>query len=132
NQRFRALVDTGKLTVAFRNGQMVLELPSEVLFASGEAKLRSAGETALAEVLDVLGPFKDRRFLIAGHTDNVRIRSRVFKNNWYLSTARAVSVVEFMIEAGFEAKNLAAAGHGEFDPVAPNDTAENRQRNRRI
>jgi chemotaxis protein MotB len=132
NQRFRALVDTGKLKVKFRNGQMVLELPSGVLFSSGQAELSSQGKTALSEVLNILMEFKDRRFLIAGHTDNVMIRKRQFKNNWYLSTGRAVSVVEFMIQAGFDAKNLAAAGYGEFDPVAPNDTEENRQLNRRI
>ncbi len=132
NQRFRALVDTGKLKVAFRNGQMVLKLPSGVLFGSGQGKLSKSGETALAEVLEILKEFKDRRFLIAGHTDNVKIRSRRFKNNWYLSTARAVSVVEFMVKAGFDPKNLVAAGNGEFDPVAPNDTEQNRQLNRRI
>lgn len=132
NERFRALVDTGKLEVAFRNGQMVLKLPSGVLFASGKAKLSKEGETALSEVLDVLKEFRDRRFLIAGHTDNLRVRSRRFKNNWSLSTARAVSVLEFMIEAGFAPKNLGAAGYGEFDPVAPNDSDENRQLNRRI
>jgi len=132
NERFRALVDTGKLEVAFRNGQMVLKLPSGVLFASGKAKLSKDGEKALSEVLDVLKQFRDRRFLIAGHTDNLKVRSRRFKNNWHLSTARAVSVLEFMIEAGFEPKNLGAAGYGEFDPVAPNDSDENRQLNRRI
>ena len=132
NERFRALVDTGKLTVGFRNGQMVLELPSEVLFPSGRARLRDAGEGALTEVFDILKEFKDRRFIIAGHTDNVAINGRRFKNNWYLSTARAVSVVEFMVEAGFDPKNVAAAGYGEFDPVASNDTDEGRQRNRRI
>ena len=132
NERFRALVDTGKLQVDFRNGQMVLKLPSGVLFASGKAKLSREGETALTEVLGILKEFKGRRFLIAGHTDNLRVRSRKFKNNWVLSTARAVSIVEFMIEAGFAPKNLAAAGYGEFDPVAPNDSEENRQLNRRI
>lgn len=132
NERFRSLVDTGKLSVRFRNGQMVIELPSEVLFASGRARLSSAGETALAEVLDILKDFQNRRFLIAGHTDNVKIRSRRFKNNWYLSTARAVSVVDFMIEAGFDPGNLAAAGYGQFDPVAANDTEEGRAKNRRI
>ncbi len=132
NERFRALVDTGKLQVDFRNGQMVLKLPSGVLFASGKANLSKAGETALAEVLEILKEFRDRRFLIAGHTDNLRVRSRRFKNNWYLSTARAVSILEFMIEAGFAPKNLGAAGYGEFDPVAPNDSDENRQLNRRI
>ncbi|GAB4535690.1 MAG: OmpA family protein [Haliangiales bacterium] len=130
--RFQSLVDTGKMQVEFRNGQMVLKLPSEVLFASGRAKLSKPGEAALTEVFDILVDFRDRRFLVAGHTDDVKIRSRRFRNNWYLSTARAVSVVEFMVEAGFSAHNLGAAGYGEFDPVAPNDTPENRQRNRRI
>ncbi|WP_428267050.1 OmpA family protein [Haliangium sp.] len=131
-ERFRSLVDTGKLEVDFRNGQMVLKLPSGVLFDSGRARLSSEGEVALAEVLDILKQFKDRRFLVAGHTDDLKVRSRRFRNNWYLSTARAVSVVEYMIDAGFPATNLGAAGYGEFDPVAPNDSAENRQLNRRI
>lgn len=130
--RFRALVDTGKLQVDFRNGQMVLKLPSEVLFASGKAKLSDTGEKALTEVLNILVEFKDRRFLIAGHTDNQQIRGGRFDNNWELSTARALSVLEYMVKAGFDSKNLGAAGYGEWDPVAPNDTPENRQLNRRI
>jgi chemotaxis protein MotB len=130
--RFRQLVDTGKLDVGFRNGQMVLKLPSGILFASGEAELSKGGEAALAEILQVLNEFKDRRFVIAGHTDNAPIKTRKFPNNWYLSTARALSVTQFMVEAGFDPKNLGAAGYGEFDPVAPNDTPENKQLNRRI
>lgn len=130
--RFRALVDTGKLQVDFRNGQMVLKLPAEVLFASGKAKLSDTGEKALTEVLNILVEFKDRRFLIAGHTDNQPLRGGRFDNNWELSTARALSVLEYMVKAGFDSKNLGAAGYGEWDPVAPNDTAENRQLNRRI
>ncbi len=130
--RFRALVDTGKLQVDFRNGQMILKLPSEVLFSSGKAKLSDNGEKALSEVLNILVEFKDRRFLIAGHTDNQQIRGGRFDTNWELSTARALSVLEYMSKAGFDSKNLGAAGYGEWDPVAPNDTPENRQLNRRI
>lgn len=131
-ERFRALVDTGKLQVDFRNGQMVLKLPSEVLFPSGRANLSKQGDAALTEVLNILVEFKDRRFLIAGHTDNQPLRGGRFDNNWELSTARALSVLEAMVKAGFDPKNLGAAGYGEWDPVAPNDTAENRQLNRRI
>ena len=131
--KFRSLVDTGKLKVSFRSGQMVLELPSGVLFSSGQAKLSKGGEAALQEILDVLGEFKGRRFLIAGHTDNIPVKSRKFKNNWLLSTARAVSVVTYMTDkAAFAAANLAAAGYGEFAPVADNATDEGRAKNRRI
>ena len=132
-KRLRNLVDTGKLTVSFRNGQMVLNLPSGVLFPSGKADLSKTGKAALDEILQVLGDFKDRRFLVAGHTDNVPIRRRRFPSNWHLSTARAVSVVTYMIEnGGFDPNKIGAAGYGEFSPVASNDTDEGKAQNRRI
>jgi chemotaxis protein MotB len=130
--KFRKLVDTGKLQVVFRNGQMTLKLPSGILFPSGSADLSKDGQTAIADVVKVLMEFKDRRFIVAGHTDIEPIRTSKFPNNWYLSTARANSVVQFMIKQGFPAKSLAASGYGEFDPVAPNDTEKNREQNRRI
>lgn len=130
--KFRALVDTGKLQVVFRNGQMTLKLPSGILFPSGSADLSKGGQQALTEVTGVLLQFKDRRFLVAGHTDNQPIKTAAFRNNWYLSTARANSVVQHMIKEGFPAKNLAAAGYAEFDPVAPNTSEPGREQNRRI
>ena len=131
-KRFAKLVDTGKLEVGFRNGQMVLKLPSGILFPSGQAELTKPGQQALGEVTNILLEFKDRRFVIAGHTDTDPIKSRKFKSNWDLSTARALSVVQFMVGAGFPPTSLAASGYGEFDPVAPNDKEENKQLNRRI
>ncbi len=130
--KFRSLVDTGKLQVVFRNGQMTLKLPSGILFPSASADLSKDGQTALGDVAKVLLEFKDRRFLVAGHTDDEPIKTAAFKNNWYLSTARANSVVQFMIKQGFPPKSLAAAGYGEFDPVGDNKTAEGREQNRRI
>jgi chemotaxis protein MotB len=130
--KFHALVDTGKLQVVFRNGQMTLKLPSGILFPSGSADLSKGGQQALTDVANVLKEFQDRRFLVAGHTDDQPIRTAAFPNNWYLSTARANSVVQYMIKAGFPAKNLAPAGYAEFDPVAPNDTEQGREQNRRI
>jgi chemotaxis protein MotB len=130
--KFRALVDTGKLAVVFRNGQMTLKLPSGILFPSASADLSKGGQAALADIVNVLLQFKDRRFLVAGHTDDEPIKTAAFKNNWYLSTARANSVVQFMIKQGFPPKSLAAAGYGEFDPVGDNKTEEGREQNRRI
>jgi chemotaxis protein MotB len=131
-EKFRALVDTGKLQVAFRNGQMTLKLPSGILFPSGSADLSKPGQAALSEVVKILLQFKDRRFVVAGHTDNQPIKTAAFKNNWYLSTARANSVVQYMIKETFPPQNLAAAGYGEFDPVAKNDAEQTRELNRRI
>ncbi len=131
-QKFRALVDSGKLEIGFRNGQMVVKLPSSILFASGASELSDAGKAALGDVVKVLVEFKDRRFLIAGHTDNVPIKTRKFPNNWVLSTARAVSVLEFMIGAGMPPASVAAAGYADQDPVAVNDSEPNKELNRRI
>jgi chemotaxis protein MotB len=131
-EKFRKLIDTGKLQVVFRNGQMTLKLPSGILFPSGSDNLSKDGKQALADVVSVLKDFSGRRFMVAGHTDNQPIHTHHFPNNWYLSTARANSVVQFMIAQGFPAKSLAAAGYGEFDPIADNATPEGREQNRRI
>jgi chemotaxis protein MotB len=130
--RFKSLVDAGDLEVAFRNGQMTLKLPSGVLFPSGGADLSDKGKKTLSRVTKVLAQLDKRRFLVAGHTDNVPIATEQFKNNWYLSTARAVSVVEFMIAEGFSADQLGAAGYADKDPVGSNKSKRGRQKNRRI
>lgn len=130
--KLRALTKAGKLKVNFRKGLLVIELPSGVLFPSGKASISRAGEAALAEILDTIKDLKSNRLMVAGHTDNVPIKSRRFKNNWHLSTARAVSVVDFMVDAGFSPDKLTAAGHGEFDPVSSNQTKDGRAQNRRI
>jgi chemotaxis protein MotB len=130
--KLKALVDTGRLKVIFRDGQMILELPSAVLFSSGQANLSRSGQASLQEILDILLEFKDRRFMVAGHTDNVPIRGGRFADNWDLSTSRATSVVNYMINAGFDPGNLVAAGFGEHAPVASNDTPDGRSANRRI
>ena len=111
---------------------MTLKLPSGILFPSASAELSKPGQGALADVVKILLDFKDRRFVVAGHTDNQPIKLPQFPNNWYLSTARANSVVQFMIKQGFPAKELGAAGYGEFDPVADNKTEVGREQNRRI
>lgn len=131
--KFQKMIDSGKIKVQFRKGRMLVELPSGVLFASGKADLSKEGQAALAEVITVLKEFEDRNFMVAGHTDNVPpARSGKYKDNWELSTARAVTVTKFMIQQGMKPENLSAAGMGEHDPVADNATDEGKAQNRRI
>ena len=130
-EKLAAMVRSGKLTVKIRNGKMVIQLPNNVLFDAGKSKLKDAGREALVEVAAILAGF-DRNYLIAGHTDNVPISSGRYESNWALSTARAVEVVTFLQENGVEPKKIAAAGYGEYDPVASNDTEEGKALNRRI
>lgn len=139
-KQFAKMIDTGQLRVTARRGQLVLSLPSEVLFPTGSAELSKQGEYAVVEVGAVLKRFPDRRFLVVGHTDNkdfVKPKGDgtpvcVPTDNWQLSTARALTVTRVLVTAGMDAKNLIPAGVGANDPIASNTTAEGRQRNRRI
>jgi chemotaxis protein MotB len=128
------MISSGKIKVSIRDGRMLVDLPSSVLFASGSAELQAAGKPTLAEVVKVLKEFPSRQFMVAGHTDNVPINSKTspFKDNWELSSARALTVTKFMIENGLKPGSIAAAGFGEYDPVAANTNPRGQQMNRRI
>ena len=129
--RFQKMIDAGKLDVSIRRGKMVVKLPEKILFASGSADLSKEGKDALAEVAQVLRKL-NRRFTVAGHTDNIPIAGGKFHSNWDLSAARAVIVTEALVSKGVKARNLVAAGFGPHDPIAGNGSKDGRQKNRRI
>lgn len=131
-KKFSDMVGSGKLKVAGHHGNLVLELPSEVLFPSGSADLSKAGEYNVVEVGAILKAMPDRRFLVVGHTDSAGLKGSIYKDNWELSTARALTVVHVLVTAGMKAQNVIPAGMGEFDPIASDATADGRQKNRRI
>jgi chemotaxis protein MotB len=130
--KLRSMIDSGQLKVEIRKGKMLVKLSDKILFDTGKADLKREGQAALAEVAVALKGIPDRDFLIAGHTDNVPIKTRKVKSNWDLSTARAVTVVKFFQEQGVSAGHLGAAGFSEFDPVGDNATEEGKAQNRRI
>jgi len=130
--KLRSMIDAGQLKVVIRNGRMIIALPNDILFDSGRTEVKADGKVALAKVAQVLASVTDRDFLVAGHTDDVPIKTGLFPSNWELSTRRAVEVVHFLIAQGMRPKVLAAAGYGEFDPSVPNDSADHRAQNRRI
>ena len=132
-KKLASMVASGTLQVKVRNGKMVIQLADNILFESGKTTIKKDGEQALAELAVVLTSIsKDRSFLVSGHTDNVPMSSGRFKSNWELSTARAVNVVSFLQNSGVPPTAMAAAGYGEFDPVASNDTTDGKAQNRRI
>jgi chemotaxis protein MotB len=111
---------------------MIVELPAQVLFPSGSAELTADGRKALGEVAKILRSMPRRRFIVAGHTDNVPVSTDRFASNWELSSARAVEVTAEMIRGGLRPEQLVAAGYSEHDPVARNTSDAGRQKNRRI
>ena len=130
--RLRSMIDAGQLKVVIRDGRMLIQLPNDVLFDSGKTAVKPDGQAALAKVAQVLAGISDRKFIVAGDTDNVPIHTSRFPSNWELSTARAVEVTKLLVQNGVKPEVLAAAGYGEWDPMAPNDTPEHRAQNRRI
>jgi chemotaxis protein MotB len=131
-RQFQRMIDSGRLTVAFRRGRMIVELPAQVLFPSGSEELTDEGRKSLGEVAKILRTMRSRRFIVAGHTDNVPMATERFANNWALSAARAVEVTSALIRGGLRPEQLVAAGYSEYDPVAGNASAAGRKKNRRI
>ncbi|UCH62531.1 MAG: flagellar motor protein MotB [Fidelibacterota bacterium] len=112
-------------------GEVLIRMGDEVLFDPGESGLKPVALRVLAGIAkSVQG--KTESIYVEGHTDNVPISTAEFRSNWELSSARALSVVRLLEEAGVPPEQLAAVGHSQYIPIAPNDTPENRAKNRRV
>ncbi len=122
----------GRVQVRVEQKGVVVSLAEAGFFQSGSAALRPGGKAALDLVAERL-PRQNLDVTVEGHTDNVPVKNARYGSNWELSTARATFVVALLYEEhGFDPAHLAAAGHGEFHPLAANDTAEGRAHNRRV
>lgn len=126
-------IAAGQIEISELRGKMTVKLKDKILFASGSAALSKQGKAALDAVADAFKNLKDKNVIVAGYTDNVRVGKKgPYKDNWDLSTARAVSVVRYLQAKAVPPVMLGAAGFSEFRPVGANDTAEGRGQNRRI
>jgi chemotaxis protein MotB len=111
---------------------ITLRIDSLILFDLGKADIKPSGKEPLKKIGNLLDDI-DNMMSVQGHTDNLPINTLLFPTNWELSTKRATNVVIFLIkESNLDPTRLTATGNGEFRPIAPNDTEENRQKNRRI
>lgn len=113
---------------------LVITFLSEVFFASGKDIIKADGKISLAKVAEVLNrDVPNSQVAVEGHTDNDPIKYSGWKSNWELSSGRALAVVHYLVdECKVEPQRLSANGYGEYHPVAPNDTPQNKQKNRRV
>ena len=136
DRALQAEVAKGDIRIKQVRDRLTINMVDRVLFDSGQAHVKTAGLKVLKQVSDVLKKVTDKQIRIEGHTDNVPIGARIkerFPTNWELSTARATSVVRFLIEeGGVDRSSLSAVGYSDTKPVATNETEEGRQSNRRI
>lgn len=135
NQTLRdALVgfNSDELTMEIRDGKVYVSMSDKLLFKSGSNTVEPKGVEALKALADVLNKNPDIQILVEGHTDNVPIKTAVYKDNWDLSVARATSITRMLNEKyGVAATRMTASGRGEYFPKASNDTAEGKAKNRR-
>ena len=129
-------ISKGNITIQQVRDRLTINMVDRVLFDSGQAQVKPAGMKVLKQVGDVLNQISDKQIRIEGHTDNVPISSKLqdrFKTNWELSTARATTVVRYLIDqGGVDRQYLSAVGYADTHPLASNDSEEGRSSNRRI
>lgn len=129
-------IQDGQIQLTEMKNRLTMTMVDKILFASGSADVRKEGKQVLDKVITILKDITDKRIQVEGHTDNVRIFSAIkakYPTNWELSAARATQVARYLQEeGGLDPKLLSATGYSEYQPVAPNDTDENKAKNRRI
>lgn len=123
---------TDELNVFIKDGNVYVSLAEKLLFKSGSDVVDPKGKEALKSLALVINNTNDISVMIEGHTDNVPIKTRVFKDNWDLSTARATAIVRILtVDNGFDPNRITASGRSQFHPIMPNEAIEGRAANRR-
>lgn len=123
----------GKLQTSLSDEGLLLTINDSVLFDSGSAEVRETDLQIAQEISNLLVIDPPHNVIITGHTDNVPIKNSNFDSNWELSVTRAVNFMKIILEnEQLDPRMFSAKGFGEYQPVASNDTAEGRQRNRRV
>ncbi|MGB5986864.1 MAG: flagellar motor protein MotB, partial [Desulfobacterales bacterium] len=110
----------------------VIVLGEQITFNEGTAELLTPFMPVLGTIAQRLAEHPDYQIEVAGHTDDTPIHTSQYPSNWELSAARAVNVARFLIERGVNPQRVSFEGFAEFQPLAPNTTAAQRQRNRRV
>jgi chemotaxis protein MotB len=131
-KQMSARVELDEVRIERTDQGIILSFSDELLFESGKADFVSVAYERMEKIGQLIRGL-DVQVEIQGHTDNMPISTEQFPSNWELSTARAVTVLRYLTDPlGIEPSRLSAVGFGEYQPVAPNETADQRARNRRV
>ncbi len=121
-----------EVDVQVLKGVVYISLADNMLFKSAGYEINDRAAETLSKIAKIIMDYKDYDVLVEGNTDNVPITRENIRNNWDLSCLRASSVVQYLQNHfGVDPKRLTAGGRGEYNPIATNDTAVGKQRNRR-
>ncbi len=122
-----------KIDLEYNDFEINIRFKDGVLFDPGDANIKPEAIDTLSFIADRMLNFQNNDIEIEGHTDSTPMTTPEYKDNWFLSAARAINVGKFFIdEKGFSPSRISASGRGEYMPIAPNDTPENKAKNRRV
>lgn len=130
-QAMEPLIDADMIRITRKRTWLEVEINTDILFPSGSAAITDQARPVLQELANIMGRF-DNPIRVEGHTDDQPINTAAFPSNWELSAARAAGVVHLFTDQGVKPERLVVTGMGEFSPAMSNDTAEGRNRNRRV
>ena len=134
-EKMKSEISKGQITISELKGKLTVNMVDSILFDSGKAEVKKGGLEILGKVISILKEVQDKSIRIEGHTDNVQISRALaqrYPTNWELSAARAINVTRYLQDEGIDPGQLSAVAYGEWKPVATNDTAEGKAKNRRI
>ncbi len=133
-ERLSSEISDQQVKLQMMDKGLVISFVADILFDSGKAKIRPEAYPVLDKVALVLTENAAQFNIgIEGHTDNVPVKLSKWKSNWELSSARALSVLHYLVDKkGISPDRISAIGYGEYHPVASNDTKAGRQVNRRV
>jgi chemotaxis protein MotB len=127
------LLEQQGLDLKMEEDGLVISLSQGILFSSGEDTVDPAALPLLARIAGVLQDLPDNKIRLVGHADTVPIHNRRFRNNWDLSMARSLRILDLLTEKfGIPESRLSIAGNGPYRPAGPNDTVDGRASNRRV
>lgn len=124
---------TDKLGTNLTDEGMLISIRENVLFESGVAEVRSENRKMAKEISGLLVMDLPRNIIVSGHTDNIPIKNSKYESNWDLSVMRSVNFMKLLLEnKDLDPEMFSAKGHGEFKPVASNETKKGRAKNREL
>ena len=126
-------IEKGEIRLKRYKTKTIINIDNSILFDSGRTALKEGVKKSLTKIAAALNNFPENSIQIEGHTDDVPINTPKFPSNWELSAARALAVLRFFVDkTDVDPRKLSAVGLGEYHPLVPNDTAENKRLNRRV
>ena len=134
-EKMKTEISMGQVTISELKGKLTVNMVDSILFDSGKAEVKKGGHEILGKVVSILKSVSDKAIRIEGHTDDVQISRALaqrYPTNWELSAARAINVARYLQDQGIDPGQLSAVAYGEWKPVATNDTADGKAKNRRI